>query len=91
MNIPRAVFGMYTSSYVYGVIQHCDLPATSLHRYIKLRRSLDCFLTSSFALWVSLVHFRHPIMLLRYADKRIVNKESVHRKEQLATRINTIP
>ena len=32
--------------------------------------------------------FRHPITLLHYADKRIVNNESVHRKEQLAT-LNT--
>ena len=38
------------------------------------------------------VHFIHPITLLCYADKRICQyNESVHPKEQLATRISTIP
>ena len=43
---------------------------------------------------LSSVRFRHPITLIRYADKRIFNttcNEIVHRKEQLANRIKTIP
>ena len=38
--------------------------------YIKLRSSLIAF---EFCLSVPLVRFRHPITLLRAADKRIVN------------------
>ena len=39
---------------------------------------------------LSLFRFGHPMTLLRFEHKRIVNNESVHRKKQIATIINTI-
>ena len=57
-----------------GILERLQVSKSRL--YIKLRRSHDCF--SFFVLGATFIRFRHPITLLRYQEKRIVNKMKVY-------------
>ena len=83
-------YGVTSSKFANMYInpQQWSRKARIIKLYIKLIRSGDCFFYFVFR-ELSFVFVTQSL----YADKRIVNNyiESVHRKEQLATRMHTTP